>query len=168
MSFKRQEIHNFLNLQYIFGATYKLKFSHLQFLGIGIPVAIYIDTYNMNEKMLADNIKHLLRLNTKIFLFWRGTNLHIEEIYKAGSRIEQRKLAWWSKREGLKFGNGSAVYLPRVWMRRSNLTGMHLRAASVSNPPLQIIKRRFSNGQIELDGVIFEIFLTLQELMNFR
>ena len=118
--------------------------------------------------MLADNIRHLLKLNTKIFLFWRGTNFDIEEIYKAGSRIEQRKLAWWSKREGLTFGNGSAVYLPRVWMRRSNLTGMHLRAASVSNPPLQIIKRRFSNGQIELDGVIFEIFHTLQELMNFR
>ena len=139
-----------------------------QLLTIGYSVAIYVYTDKNDKLKLPDNIKHSLLLNTKIFPFWIWIGLRIEEVYKAGARIERRSFAWWSQNKGLQFGNGDTIFSRHIWERRSNLTGIHIRAASVSNPPQQIIKNRLPNGQIELDGVMFEIFHTLQELMNFR
>ena len=138
-----------------------------QLLTIGYSVAIYVYT-DKNDKLKLPDIKHCLLLNTKIFPFWIWIGLHIEEVYMAGARIERRSFAWWSQNNGLEFGNGDTIFSRHIWERRSNLTGIHIRAASVSNPPQQIIKNRLSNGQIELDGVMFEIFHTLQDLMNFR
>ena len=44
---------------------------------------------------------------------------------------------------------------------------MKIRAASVASPPQQIIKRKLPNGQIEMDGIMFEIFQTIQSTLNF-
>ena len=140
----------------------------MQLLSIGNPKAIYIYTDRVDKLNLAENNKNKLHLKTKIFPFWVRSNINIGEIYKAGSRIENRTIAQWSQNKGLQFENGDAVYSPHIWVRRSNLSGIQIRAASVSNPPQQIIKRKLSNGHVELDGVMFEIFHTLHELMNFR
>ena len=62
---------------------------------------------------------------------------------------------------------GLTVEFPLIWERRIDLTGVRIRAASVASPPQQIIKRKLPNGQIEMDGIMFEIFQTIQSTLNF-
>ena len=72
----------------------------------------------------------------------------------------------WSNKSGLEFRdyNGTG-FSPQIWERRRDLTGMHLRAGTVFNPPQQIIQR-LANGNIKLTGTMQEIFEGLQKILK--
>ena len=107
-----------------------------------------------------------LLLNSKIFPFryflW-GNIANVYEMYRSGSGLVKRRTAFWSLKEGLNF-IGKSQY----WKRRHDLTGIKIRAGSISNPPFTIIKQRHANGQIELEGIVMDIFEGLQNYFNFR
>ena len=92
----------------------------------------------------------------------------VHEMYKVGSRIVSKQIATWSFENGLEFQDIKGTkFPPFIWERRRNLTGTLIRGASVASPPHQIMKRRFPNGQIEVEGIMFEIFQNLKSMLNF-
>ena len=111
-----------------------------------------------------------MRLNSKIFPFkyfkW-GSLALFYEMYKTGSGMVNQQIFTWSNKRGLEFRdyNGTG-FSSQIWERRRDLTGMHLRAGTVSNPPQQIIQR-LANGHIKQTGTMQEIFEGLQKMLNF-
>ena len=143
--------------------------------------SIYIN-YPTNVKGSFDKIvdESKVFFNSKIFLIFLWHNIQIgpdqhaditriSEIYRSGYGIVNREFAKWVPSKGLEFRDINDINLsPIIWERRSNLSGMLIRGGTVHSPPQQIIKRRLPDGQVELDGELFEIFESLRELTNFR
>ena len=107
-----------------------------------------------------------LLLNSKIFPFryfhWENSS-NVYEIYRTGSGVVKKQIAFWSLQKGLKFISKS-----QLWKRRNDFTGVLIRAGTISVPPFTIIKKRTETGQIEAEGIIVEIFEGLQKYFNFR
>ena len=107
-----------------------------------------------------------LYLNSKIFPFrnlpW---GLYMFELYNSGARIVCNHVAYWSLNKRHEFQSDYAQ--PMIWERRSNLSEMVIKAGTVSDPP-QVILHKFENNDIELDGIMFDIFKNLQEILKFK
>ena len=113
----------------------------------------------------------ILRLDSKVYFFGDPTRIadslmiRINETYRAGRpnllQPVNSHFGAWSDISGLK------VDIPLMWDRRNDLTGVNIRAASVNSPPQCIVKQKLPNGQIDLDGMMFEIFDNIRSSLNF-
>ena len=140
-------------------------------LNPGVSLFVHAPTKAHNPEVIAP--AKVLRLDSKVYFFTdpisqRGADsltIKINETYRVGRSDKLKpinsKFGAWSDINGLK------VDVPLMWERRYDLTGLTIRAASVDSPPQNIVTKKLPNGQILLDGMMFEIFDNIRSTLNF-
>ena len=153
--------------------TFFIFFNIFDFLTLQIvrsdsAIAIYPHLSSIDSMSHIANTINLY-LDSKIFPFrYFLMSSSVYEMYRAGYGIVSRQIATWSFKNGLEFEDIKGTkFPPFIWERRRNLTGTLIRGASVESPPHQIFKRRLPDGQIEVEGIMFELFQNLQRMLNF-
>lgn len=120
--------------------------------------------YNHLNESLVDMIEHTLVLpDSEIYTYSiQGKEIQIWETYRIASDFPLISKPWglWNPLAG--FISTSIA----KWQRRQDMTGVHLIATANANAPVTLTRFK-TNGEIEIDGYIGDLWKPLQEKLNF-